>query len=105
MPSAREIVVRLTANVSGMVEPILNIQMSDLADQLASAGFEHLSERVVQHTESGVMIASSADGYRVSYYCPEARGGNGLIDLPLSTRIGELAHLALALHRAEKGRQ
>lgn len=101
MPSSDKIHVNLSADVSGMVGPLLSAQTLTLHIMLEDAGFERTADRIVQHTGSGVMVAVNEDGYRISFHCPEARTGLTMIDMPPSTRGGEVANLARILHRAE----
>lgn len=98
MPSTDKVAVRLSVDISEMVAPILATQMLLIHDRLASEGFERTDERIVRHPGTGIMVAANESGYRISYYCPEARTGTGMVDLPLMAPVGEVAYLALALH-------
>jgi hypothetical protein len=104
MPSTRKVDVRLSADVSKMATQILTTQTLILHNLLASSGFERPGERIVQHPDSGVMVAVNPDGYRISYYCPGAPAASGRVDLPPSTSLAEVAHLARALHREDPDR-
>lgn len=61
-------------------------------------GFAPVGSRLTSHPDSGVQLAVTSTGFRVSFHAPDAPNGLGILDLPAGTAYGVAEQVTVALH-------